>query len=135
MELDSQCCTIAGEISLADILIDGYEKSRIDTSVLQDREQLSESGVVIIEICTDKKTGRLASGINIECRGFLDEKNFKALAEGLKDSISSEISRFIAQGVNDDRIRKGVEELARGYITAKSGKNPLVIVLVTKVML
>jgi ribonuclease J len=135
VELDSKSCTISGELSLGEILIDGYEKSRIDTSIIQDREQLSESGVVIIEVCTDKKTGRLASGINIECRGFLDEKNFQALAEGLKDSISSEISRFIAQGVNDDRIRKGVEDLAREYISAKSGKNPLVIVLVTKVML
>ncbi len=135
LELDAGSCRMAGKISLNQILIDGTERSRIDTSLIRDREQLSKSGVVIIEICIDKKTGRLASGLKITSRGFLDEKNFRELSEELGSVVTKEIARFIGQGVLDERIQRGVGETAEEFIFSKSGKNPVVVVLATEVML
>jgi ribonuclease J len=135
LELDAGSCRMAGKISLNQILIDGTERSRIDTSLIRDREQLSESGVVIIEICIDKKTGRLASGLKITSRGFLDEKNFHELSEELGSVVTKEIARFIGQGVLDERIQRGVSEPAEEFIFSKSGKNPVVVAIVTEVML
>ncbi|MCR5155099.1 MAG: ribonuclease J [Butyrivibrio sp.] len=126
---------VMGHLTLHDILVDGYERTRIDRALIRDREQLSESGGVVIEVCIDKKTGRLASGVNITSRGFVDEKKSQGLMDELKTAVSKEISRFIGQGVHDERIAKGVESVARGLIMEKTGKNPVVIALVTNVML
>lgn len=126
---------ITGHLPLCDILVDGNERTMIDRALIRDRQQLSGSGVVVIEVCIHKKTGRLASGINITSRGFLDENNSQGLRDELETAVSREISRFIGQGVHDERIAKGVETVAGALIGEMTGKNPVVIALVTNVMI
>ena len=135
MEFENGECRVTGKIPLNDILIDGYEKRRIDSSIIHDRKQLSESGVVVIEVCMGRDTGRLASDININSRGFLDDNSFEDVSMELKKALSSEIARFIGQGVNDERMERGLEENARDFLMRTTGKTPVVIAMVTKVML
>ncbi|MBR4356822.1 MAG: ribonuclease J [Butyrivibrio sp.] len=135
IELKEDKCDIVGNIPLNEILIDGREKSKIDNLVICDRMRLSESGVVIIEICIDKKNGRCVSDLNIRCRGFLDEEKFSEISDELKDLSMKEISRFLGQGVRDERISKGITALAENFIKEKCEKTPIVIAFVTNVML
>lgn len=135
IELKEDKCDIVGKIPLNEILIDGREKSKIDNLVIRDRMRLSESGVVIIEICIDKKTGRCVSDLNIRCRGFLDEDKFSEISDELKDLSMKEISRFLGQGVRDERISKGITALAENFIKEKCEKTPIVIAFVTNIML
>ncbi len=135
LEFNQVGCRLAGRITLNEILIDGTEKSRIDTNVIQDRKMLSKSGVIVIEICIDKKSGRLASGLKITGRGFLDERSFRKLANELEDAVARELSRFIGQGVRDERVERGLRETAQEFVLEKTGKSPVVIVLFTEVMI
>jgi len=135
VELSEDKCDVVGKIPLNEIMVDGREKSKIDNKVIRDRECLSESGVVVIEMCIDKKTGRCVSDLNIVCRGFMDDETFAELSDGLKETVLKEISRYIGQGVKDERISKGVSCAAEEYIRNKSGKEPVVIALITNVML
>ena len=135
VRLDKDSCAVAGKIRLNEILIDGREKSKIDNSVIRDREYLAESGVVIIEMCIDKKTGRCVSDLNITCRGFLDNVKFMELSDGIREISLKEISRFLGQGVRDERISKGVASAAQDFIKNRTGKNPIVIAMITNVML
>ena len=135
IELKEDKCETVGKIPLNEILIDGREKSKIDNLVICDRMRLSESGVVIIEICIDKKTGRCVSDLNIRCRGFLDEEKFSEISDELKDLSMKEISRFLGQGVRDERISNGITALAENFIKEKCEKTPIVIAFVTNVML
>ncbi len=135
VELTEDACKASGHIELDEILIDGYEKRLIDNSVIRDRQQLSESGIVVAEVCVDKKTGRLASGIRLTSRGFLDEGKFTELSQDLERAVSKEISRFIGQGVLDERMTQGVSEVARQFLIKKTGKTPVVIALITEVMI
>ncbi|WP_024867282.1 ribonuclease J [Butyrivibrio sp. FCS014] len=132
---DDITCSVTDHISLHDILVDGSERTRIDRTIIRDRERLSESGVVVIEVCIDKMTGRLASGINITSRGFVDEKKYQGLKGALETAVSGEIARCIGQGVRDERMSRGVERIAKDLIKDNTGKGPIVIVLITDVML
>lgn len=135
VELDKDSCNVIGKLALGEILIDGREKSKIDNSVIRDRERLSESGFVIIEIGIDKKTGRCVSDLNIQSRGFLDEEKFGEIAEELKELAMKEISRFLGQGVRDERISKGVAAEVEKFIKYNCGKTPIVIALLTNIVL
>ena len=135
VELTEDTCKASDHIELDEILIDGYEKRLIDNSVIRDRQQLSESGIVVAEVCVDKKTGRLVSGIRLTSRGFLDDGKFTELSQDLERAVSKEISRFIGQGVLDDRMTQGVSEVARKFLKKKTGKTPVVIALITEVMI
>ena len=135
VELDKDSCNVTGKLALSEILIDGREKSKIDNAVIRDRERLSESGFVIIEICIDKKTGRCVSDLNIQSRGFLDEEKFGEIADELKELAMKEISRFLGQGVRDERISKGVAAEVEKFIKNNCEKTPIVIALLTNIVL
>ncbi|MBP3784031.1 MAG: ribonuclease J [Butyrivibrio sp.] len=133
--LDKDGIEVSGKVPLNEILIDGYEKRLIDNSVIRDRRQLSESGIVIALVCIDKQSGRIVSPVKLISRGFMDEKRFDELSDKLNEIISKEISRFIGQGVYDERVRRGISSAARKFIEENTGKTPLVIAQVTDVML
>ena len=135
VELDKDSCNVTGKLALSEILIDGREKSKIDNAVIRDRERLSESGFVIIEIGIDKKTGRCVSDLNIQSRGFLDEEKFGEIADELKELAMKEVSRFLGQGVRDERISKGVAAEVEKFIKNNCEKTPIVIALLTNIVL
>lgn len=120
---------------LNEILIDGYEKSKIDTNVLKERQRLSQSGTVIIELCIDKQTGRYASELKIVSYGFAEADRYPGIYDKLKSLVLQELSRFVSQGVWDKRVEKGIQNISEKYILEETGKNPIVIVLLTEVML
>ncbi|MBE5823655.1 MAG: ribonuclease J [Butyrivibrio sp.] len=135
VELDESSIAVSDRIPLNEILIDGNEKRLIDNSIIRDRRQLSESGIVVAEICMDKNSGRIVSTVKLVNRGFMDEAGFDEFSEELKNLIFKEITRFIGQGVVDERMDRGISELTRLFIEEKTGKTPLVIALVTEVMI
>ncbi len=135
VELDESSIAVSDRIPLNEILIDGNEKRLIDNSIIRDRRQLSESGIVVAEVCMDKNSGRIVSPVKLVNRGFMDEAGFDEFSEELKNLIFKEITRFIGQGVVDERMDRGISELTRLFIEEKTGKTPLVIALVTEVMI
>ena len=135
VEVTDETCKVTDRIKLSDILVDGYEKSRIDTSIIHERQSLSESGAVIIEFCVEKKTGRCISDIRIECCGFMGEKIQKELSEKIKALALKEYARFLGQGVRDERVIEGIRKSAEDNIFSMCGKSPVVIVMITEVVL
>ncbi len=135
LELSDDMAVVTGSIPIEEILVDGREKRRIDASVIGDRRQLSESGVVVVEVCIDKKSGRLASKVGIKSCGFIGEKNFETISTDLREAVLSEISRLLGQGVRDQRIQNSITDVVSDFILDKTGKKPVVIVFVTEVVL
>ena len=134
IEISSDNCRVVDRLKLREILIDGYEKVGIAESVLQERRELSGSGVVVIEICIDKESGRYASGVRITSRGFIDMAVRPEIGERLKDVVTGEMSRLISQGVRDERAEKNIVQVAGDYIREATGKDPIVVALITEVM-
>ena len=135
IEVGADSLKVVDRIPLRHVLIDGFEKSGIDPGVMDERRTLSESGVVVIEMCIDKKTGRYASKPVVISRGFVDLDKRPEVKDALIEHVSSEISRFVNQGVTDERVSKSISESARELIKTEMGKEPIVIALVTEVMI
>ncbi len=135
IELTADSCKVTGRLSLEEVLIDGYEKSSVAHAILEERQKLSESGIVVVEVCIDKKSGRYASGVNVTSKGFVELESSPALKNSIQEAALSELSRFINQGVRDDRAGNGVSKAVRELILQETGKDPIVVALLTEVML
>ncbi len=135
VEMTPDSCQVTGEIKLDEILIDGNEKSKVDSEVLKCRRQMYESGVVIIEMCIDKATGRYASDLKITSRGFAEGEKYDALYKKLESLALGELSRFINQGVIDERAGRGIAAVAEKFIKNEINKSPIVVVNLLEVML
>jgi ribonuclease J len=134
VEMTSDSYSVKDRINLNEILIDGYEKSEVDPVILQNRKQMHESGVVIMEMCIDKKSGRYASKLKITSRGFAVESKSKNLYDKLEELFYKELSRFVNQGVLDERAGRGICAATEEFIRNEIGKTPIVIVNLIDVM-
>ncbi len=135
LELNCDKCHVIKRLFLNDILIDGYEKRKIDSSIIIERQCMSESGVVIIEMSVDKKSGRCLSDIRIEYRGFLSRTVQDELSDEIKKLTLKEYARFLVQGVRDERIHNSIKKIAEGTIYSFCGKKPVVIVIIAEIVL
>ena len=67
-------------------------------------------------------------------RGFVELERNAALKKSIQEVALSELSRFIGQGVKDDRAGRGVSEAVSDMILRETGKDPIVMALLTEVM-
>ena len=135
IELTADSCRIVDKIPLREILIDGFEKSCVAAAVLEERRQLSRSGVVVIEICLSQETGRYASGVKITSRGFIDFSVRPDIEKSLNEVVSAEMSRLLSQGVRDERAEKNIIKVATDFLRDETGKDPIVVAMVTEVVI
>ena len=67
--------------------------------------------------------------------GFAEADRYPGVYDKLKELVLQELSRFVAQGVWDKRVTNGIQTASEKFIREETGKNPIVIVLLTEVML
>ena len=87
-----------------------------------------------MEMCIDKKSGRYASKLKITSRGFAVESKSKNLYDKLEELFYKELSRFVNQGVLDERAGRGICAATEEFIRNEIGKTPIVIVNLIDVM-
>ncbi len=135
LELDKDSCSITGSIKLEEILVDGLGVGDIGGSILKERRILADSGIVVVQICFDHKSGRLVSTPSVITKGFISNSSASMLINELQNLVTSSIARLINQNIRDERfntmIKKGLEE----YIWEKIMRKPLVVVNVIEVMI
>jgi ribonuclease J len=73
--------------------------------------------------------------MKITSRGFIDMTVRPEIENRLKEVVSAEMARLIGQGVRDERAEKNIIEAARDFLHNETGKDPIVVAMVTEVML
>ncbi len=135
LELDEYSCEITGTLKLDEILVDGLGIGDVGGNILKERRILSDSGIVIAQICFDHKSGRLVSAPSIITKGFISDSAHSPLIKELQEIVASEIGRLINQNIRDERFSNIIKQNLEKYIWEKIMRRPLVVVNVIEVML
>ncbi|MBE5842428.1 MAG: ribonuclease J [Butyrivibrio sp.] len=135
LEISENSCKVTDHIKVDEILIDGLGIGDIGGLILKERKILSDSGIVITQLCFDHKSGRLAAKPSIVTKGFINNENDFGLIDELQDLVRTEISRSISQGVRDDRLSKNIKSSIEDYIWKKIMRKPLIVVTITEIVL
>jgi len=113
--------TVAGQLEIGFVYVDGSSVGRIDEADLKDRRILAEEGFISIFVAVEPQTGKVIVGPEIHARGFApDDSVFddvipqvvKALAEaaenGTRDShaFSQVVRRTVGRWVNTRHRRR-----------------------------
>ena len=135
LELTAGHGEVIDHIPLKEVLVDGLGVGDVDRSLLSERAQMSDSGVVMIELCFEARTGRMLSDVNILSRGFVNEQAGSDIPEMLAARIRQEADRLIAQDIAPERREDLIREAAESWILENTGLKPVVLVSILKVML
>ena len=84
VEITEDGAKLKGKVSAGATFIDGLGVGDIGQTVLRDRQQLSQDGVIVVTFTLDTKTKKLVAGPKIITRGFTYSKDSEELINGTR---------------------------------------------------
>lgn len=126
LELADGRLTLAERMPGGYIFVEGESVGEIDMDVMQEREQLARSGIVLITIPLDKYSSRLLKEPEILTRGFVSPED----AEALIPSIRQKVTDLVHGGGLDDE--KTIADAVRSLLYHETRRRPMVFVSITK---
>jgi ribonuclease J len=122
-----------GKISLGERIPGGYvvvEGSNIgdaDADVLREREQLAQSGILVINLSIDKRSNRLLEDPEIITRGFASADDVETLVPAIRKRVKDVIHNV---GM---RVERDILDVVRTFVFGETKRRPMVFVTMTRI--
>lgn len=118
--------SLGKEIPASYVFVDGSRVGEVGQDVLHEREELSQEGVLIVNLSFDKFTGKLNRAPDIRSAGFIAISESSNLIEGLRKRVSETATK--ANG----NMEKDVKQAVNNYLFSETHRSPMVFVNVVK---
>jgi len=124
---------VRGAVPSGAVLVDGLAIGEMKGSVLKERRELAEDGILILSVVLDKD-GRLAGDIRLESRGFIHSSDATALYEEIQKAVLKALGsageKYVLDPENlEIRIRSRVKEVIRRLTRGTPNVLPMVTIL------
>ena len=130
LEVSRYKAKITGKVQSGRILVDGFGVGDVGASVLKDRRQLANDGIVIVALAIDEASGSILVGPEILTKGFVFEKENDHLLDEAKNRVlecfTSVCKDYCDAGALKSSIRSSLGRLFYDQI----GRRPIVLPMV-----
>ncbi len=134
IEFDENRGSVGGSVITGRVLVDGKGVGDVGRSVLKERRDLSEDGIVVVNMAIDEETGIVVYGPEMVSRGFVFETETGHLLEDAK-CIILEIIEEVGPEVPGrvDKIRSKIQVALRKYFSFTIRRRPIILPLILEV--
>ena len=109
----------------------GYGIGDVGSSVLKDRKNLSQSGLVTIAIALDTATGSLMAVPEMRTVGFVYELEHQDLLDEALNIVYNSIGKSIDAGALDEAsLKKTIKSDMKSFIYRKTKRSPVIIPII-----
>ncbi len=134
IEISRSGARITGEKAPAEpVMVDGYGIGDIGTSVLGERKNLSENGLVVISAVFDSATGEVLRGPELYSKGFLYVKEYGHLLDDARLEVVNAMEKAMAAGKNMQEIKQSMVSALKNYIYKNIDRTPVIVPAITEV--
>lgn len=134
LELNSESAMKGKKVPAKPIYVDGDGIGDIGTIVLRDRHIMSESGILSIVICIDKKNLAIIAGPEIITRGFVYMNQSRDLINSLSDIVNLTIKQLFQKSTpHRTEIKRKIIDSVLQFIYDETKRKPIVIPIIMEV--
>ncbi|HRV98388.1 MAG TPA: ribonuclease J, partial [Aminobacteriaceae bacterium] len=132
-QLDGEKAAIKERVQAGGIMVDGLALGELQGSIMKERRELSEEGLVLVSIVLSG-AGELLASPSFESRGFLHLDDAAQLKEDLIASVEKTVLSLGAKSVSDidlleTKIKGRIRDTLRRFGRSKPMITPLITVL------
>lgn len=115
-------------IPCGDVFIDGIDVGNVGNNVIEERNKISNDGVVIMGICVSSEKQEIIGGPDVQMRGFVFLKDSENILKEITNIFLDQV-RIYLTGYYDHagQIEEKIIERCIRYIRKETGKNPILI--------
>ena len=128
LEISEESASVTGTVTHGSVLVDGLGVGDIGNSVLKDRMNLSQDGVIFITAALSGPKANLIAGPEVVTRGFVYVRGSEEILDELK-AVACETILSASKSTNGDRSRmkNELKEAVGQLVRKKVKRNPLVL--------
>ena len=134
IEFDENRGSVGDSVITGRVLIDGKGVGDVGRSVLKERRDLSEDGIVVVNMAFDEETGIVVYGPEMISRGFVFETETGHLLEDAK-CIILEVIEEVGPDVPGrvDKIRSKIQVALRKHFSFTIRRRPIILPLILEI--
>ena len=122
------------KIKVEDVLIDGKTAGDIGDLVLKDREMLSDSGIVIVNVNIDKEKRTIINKPNVLTKGFIYVKDNIDMIKESESIVSTVVSENVKENhIDYNKIKIDIRDRLGKYFYKETECKPMIIVVVQEI--
>jgi len=134
LELTSDSARINGSVTAGRVLVDGLGVGDVGNIVLRDRKHLSQDGLIVVVITTEKESGAIIAGPDIISRGFVYVRESEDLIDKVREIIKSTIEKCDTKRKNDWSAKKSIiKDELRDYLYEKTKRKPMILPIIMEI--
>ena len=116
------------KIETADMFIDGIDIGNVGNNVVEERNEMSSDGIVIMGIVVSKSKKAIVGGPDVQMRGFVFLKDSENILREITNIFVENIRIYLTgyYSKKQDILDKIIEQCNR-YIRKETGKKPVII--------
>ena len=134
LELTSNSAKINGSVSSGRILVDGLGVGDVGSIVLRDRKLLSQDGLIVVVITTEKESGQVVAGPDIISRGFVYVRESEDLMDNAREIIKKTLVKLEGKKGNDWSAKKGlIKDDLRQYLYERTKRKPMILPIIMEI--
>ncbi|MFA5283219.1 MAG: ribonuclease J [Bacilli bacterium] len=122
------------KIETGDLLVDGAGIANADNSVIEERQHLSDDGVVVMAVTISKSQRLIIAGPDVQMRGFVFLKDSDSILKTLTNIFVTAINDYLAKPHrNIDEARQIIRETCQRMVKKETGKSPIILPLIVEI--
>lgn len=128
LELNEEKGVLTDKVKIGAVMVDGLGVGDVGNIVLRDRQQLSESGLIVVSLTFDSATGEVLAGPDISSRGFVYVKEAEELIEALEGEVIATLDLIRSREITDQNKMKSLirDDLA-DFLWKRMKRRPIIL--------
>ena len=134
LELSKGSAAVTGHVQSGGIYVDNSGVEDVGRTVLDDRRDLSERGVLIVAVCIHKKERYIISGPEVFTRGWVYDGNMDKILEEIRQIIYNSLETYLENNhYNRGKAKMIIGDAVRKYTNIQNRKGPMVLPFILEV--
>ena len=124
----------ADNVAAGMFLVDAGAIADGSSSVMRERQQLSEDGMFIVVARISTQNGQLLGPPDVISRGFVNAQGANGLTEQSIDTVQRALERTASRQVTDrGELKNAIRKDLSGFLSEQTGKRPIILPLIVEV--
>ena len=124
----------AENVSAGMFLVDAGAIADGSSSVMRERQQLSEDGMFIVVARINAQNGQLLGPPDVISRGFVSPQSANGLVDQSIEVVSQTLEQTASQRVTDwGELKNAIRKDLSGFLSERTGKRPIILPLIVEV--
>ncbi|HOJ10230.1 MAG TPA: ribonuclease J [Clostridiales bacterium] len=134
LELSAEEAKLNSSVPSGRVFVDGLGVGDVGSIVLRDRKHLSQDGLIVIVITTERETGNLIAGPDIISRGFVYVRESEDLMEEARLVTRNALLKCDDKKKTDwSTVKNIIKDDLRNFLYEKTKRKPMILPIIMEI--